>query len=61
MGKIKSYLHSWLEEYGYDLGYDMSNAPEFEDMDWVVNDEIDAHEYWTNKSKWEKQAKGEEK
>ena len=46
MGAIKSYLHNWLEEYGFNLGYDMSNAPEFEDMDWVADDNIDAEAYW---------------
>ena len=60
MGKIKNHIYGWLEDYGFALGYDMSNAPEFEDMDWVVNDNIDAQEYWNNKSKWEKQAKGDE-
>ena len=60
MGKIKEHIQDWLEEYGYSLGYDIANAPELDDLDWVANDDIDAKEYWTNKSKWEKQAKGEE-
>ena len=60
MGKMKNHVYGWLENYGFALGYAMSNAPEFEDMDWVANDNIDAQEYWNNKSKWEKQAKGDE-
>ena len=55
MGKMKNHVHGWLEEYGFDLGYDMSNAPEFEDMDWVADDGIDAQEYWENKKDKEKQ------
>ena len=61
MGAIKKYLHDWLENFGYELGYDMANAPEIDDLDWVANDDIDAKEYWDNKSKWEKQAKGDER
>ena len=30
MGKIKRYLEDWLENYGYDLGYDMSNVPDLD-------------------------------
>ena len=55
MGKMKNHIHGWLEEYGFDLGYDMSNAPEFNDMDWVADDGIDAQEYWENKKNKEKQ------
>ena len=42
MGKIKGHIQDWLEEYGYSLGYDMANAPEIDDLDWVANDDIDA-------------------
>ena len=57
---MKNHVYGWLEDYGFALGYDMSNAPEFQDMDWVANDNIDVQEYWNNKSKWEKQARGDE-
>ena len=49
MGKMKSYLHDWMEEYGYELGYDMSNAPELPDLWWVADSGINAEEYW---KKW---------
>ena len=49
MGKMKSYLHDWLEEYGYELGYDMSNAPELPDLWWGADSGINAEEYW---KKW---------
>ena len=32
MGLIKSFIQDWLEEYGYDLGYDWDNLPALEDM-----------------------------
>ena len=51
MGTIKKYIHSWLEEYGYELGYDMGNAPDLPDLWWVAEDRIDAEKYWENKSK----------
>ena len=54
MGKIKSHIHGWLEEYGFSLGYDMSNAPEIGDLNWVANDNIDAQTYWDNKTKGDK-------
>jgi len=54
MGKLKSHLQDWLDKYGHKLGYDMSNAPEFEDMDWVVNDNVDAQSYWETKKEGDK-------
>ena len=55
MGKMKNNIYGWLEDYGFELGYDISNAPEFEDMDWVASDGVDAQEYWENKKDKEKQ------
>ena len=49
MGRMKSHLHDWLEEYGYELGYDMSNAPELSDLWWVADSSVDAQEYWDKK------------
>ena len=46
MGAIKKYLHDWLENFGYELGYDMANVPDLQDLDWVTNDDVDAEAYW---------------
>ena len=54
MSKMKNHIYGWLEDYGFALGYDMSNAPEFEDMDWVVNDNVDAQSYWETKKEGDK-------
>ena len=51
MGKIKTHIQDWLEEYGYNLGYDMANIPELEDLDIVANDDIDAETYWKIRKK----------
>ena len=51
MGKIKNHMHDWLESYGFSLGYDMSNAPELSDLNWVANDGVDAQTYWESKNK----------
>ena len=51
MSKIKGHLHDWLENYGFDLGFDFSNAPNFEDLNWVADDRIDADTYWSNYKK----------
>ena len=50
MGKIKNHIHDWLESYGYDLGYDMGNAPDIPDLWWVAEDGIDAEEYWKSRN-----------
>ena len=57
---MKNHVYGWLEDYGFALGYDMSNAPNFEDMDWVADDNINAKAYWENKKnkvkqQWEEQ------
>ena len=49
MGRMKNHIYGWLEDYGFALGYDMSNAPNFEDLDWVANDSVDAQAYWNDK------------
>ena len=51
MGKVKNFIYDWLENYGFSLGYDMHNAPEIEDLNWVANDNVDAQTYWENKNK----------
>ena len=50
MGTIKKYIHSWLEEYGYNLGYDMGNAPDLPDLWWVAEDRVDAEDYWKSRN-----------
>ena len=49
MGRIKKYLEDWLENYGYDLGYDMNNCPDFVDWNVVKRNKIDAFTYYNNK------------
>jgi|TARA_R100000353_G_scaffold2419_1_gene3618 hypothetical protein len=51
MGKIKNHIHEWLEAYGYDLGYDMTNAPELSDLWWVADSKVDSETYWNDKYK----------
>ena len=45
MGKIKNHIHDWLESYGYDLGYDMGNAPDLPHEWGVAEDRVDAEDY----------------
>ena len=33
MGLLKGHIQDWLEEYGYDKGYDWDNLPDLSDMD----------------------------
>ncbi len=47
MGQIKNYLQDWLDNFGWELGYDMSNVPELPDLHWVAEDGVDAETYWT--------------
>ena len=32
MGLLKGHIQDWLEEFGYDLGYDWDNLPDLSDM-----------------------------
>ena len=32
MGLLKGHIQDWLEEYGYDKGYDWDNLPDLSDM-----------------------------
>ena len=36
MGKLKEHMMGWLDEYGNELGYDMSNCPSLEDFWWEM-------------------------
>ena len=51
MGKLKEHMIGWLDEYGNELGYDMSNCPSLEDFWWVAEHHVEAEDYW--KGKWE--------
>ena len=51
MGKVKDYLHEWLEETGFELGYDMMTSPDINDLEWVAENEIDSWTYWAMKQK----------
>ena len=33
MGMLKGYIQDWLEEYGYDNGYDWDNLPSMSKME----------------------------
>ena len=48
MGKLKSVLEDWLDNYGHELGYDMTNYPSMEDRDNIRINKIDAREYYEN-------------
>ena len=48
MGKLKSVLEDWLDNYGHELGYDMTNYPSMEDWDNIRINKIDAREYYEN-------------
>ena len=51
MGFMKRYLEEWLENYGWELGYDMANVPDLDELDYVVENEINAEEYWLEKKR----------
>ena len=48
MGKLKGVLEDWLDNYGHELGYDMTNYPSMEDWDNIRINKIDAREYYEN-------------
>ena len=46
MGKIKDRVQDWLEDYGYELGYDINNCPDMIDWDIIQQNNIDAFTYY---------------
>ena len=48
MGMMKSFIHDWLENNGFDLGYDWDNLPCVSMMD---GDCPPAGEYWEKEGK----------
>ena len=51
MGRMKSHIQEWIDTHGWELGYDMGNVPDLDELDYVVENKIDAHTYWTVRKK----------
>ena len=49
MGKIKDVAQDWLENCGYDLGYDMTNLPDMSNWNVIRVNQIEAYTYYNNK------------
>jgi len=45
MGLLKGHIQDWLENYGYELGFDFYNLPDLSDM---TSDCPSAEEYYGN-------------
>ena len=45
MGKLKSHIQDFLENGGYDLGYSETFLPELSDLDYVLDNDVDAWTY----------------
>lgn len=43
--KLTNYVEDWLQDTGYELGYDWSNLPEMQDLNWITKEECDASMY----------------
>ena len=48
MGILKDALWDWLEDTGYDLGYDWDNYPDIEDWGDIKLNKITARTYYEN-------------
>ncbi len=46
MGKMKSFVQDWLNNTGYDLGYDIHNMPRTEYLGLIYRLQIKAHEFF---------------
>lgn len=53
MGRVKGYIHDWLESSGFDLGYGWDNYPDMDDMEKIEFDGIPAWEYYGFKTEKE--------
>ena len=53
MGKMKSYIQDWLNDIGYDLGYDIDNLPRTEHFGLITRLQIKAHEFFGYRTKEE--------
>lgn len=47
MGNVKNYFQDWLDRGGYSLGYDINHAPDLSDLDWIIDHDIDADDYFS--------------
>ena len=47
MGNVKNYFQDWLDRGGYSLGYDLNHAPDLSDLDWIIDHDIDADDYFS--------------
>mgnify|MGYP006409227241 CR=1 FL=1 len=46
MGKLKSAAQDWLDDYGYELGFDSDSLPsKISDWDIIVNNNVKVWEY----------------
>ena len=45
MGKLKSVVWDWMEETGFDLGYDWDNIPDLKEWGWISSKRITLTEY----------------
>tara|TARA_R110002020_G_scaffold227539_14_gene438200 strand:+ start:258 stop:476 length:219 start_codon:yes stop_codon:yes gene_type:complete len=53
MGKMKSFVQDWLDNTGYDLGYDIDNLPKTEHLNLIHRLQIKAHEFFGYRTKEE--------
>tara|TARA_R100000008_G_C3521883_1_gene134452 strand:+ start:602 stop:796 length:195 start_codon:yes stop_codon:yes gene_type:complete len=53
MGRLKSYMHDWLEASGFDLGYGWDNYPDMNDIEKIEESNIPAWEYYGFKTEKE--------
>ena len=51
MGKIKDHCQDFLENGGYDLGFDMGYLPDLKDFETVLKEQTDAQTYSESRSK----------
>ena len=46
MGKIRDFIQQWLEQYGYELGYDINACPEIKDIEVINRLNVKVWEYY---------------
>ena len=49
MGRLKDALWDWLEDYGYELGYNWDNYPQVSKWKEIQLNKITAKEYYNGK------------
>ena len=48
MGKLKDVVEDWMDEFGYELGYDWDRLPSMGDFKKIKVNKIKAREYYEN-------------